>query len=145
MRALIQRVSSASVSVEDKVIASIGKGLVILIGIGRSDSTIQMQTMAEKIALLRLFEDLDGKMNRSLLDTNGTALVISQFTLYANTSKGRRPAFTDAASSDNARRLVEIFINSMKDLGVTTLSGVFGAHMSVNIINDGPVTIMVEN
>ena len=144
MKALIQRVSSGSVSVADKPIAAIGKGLVILIGIGHADSAPQVQAMAEKIATLRIFEDDTGKMNLSILDTGGSALVVSQFTLYADIHKGRRPAFTDAAASDIASRLVDDFVKALTGLGVPTHSGVFGAHMVVNIVNDGPVTIMLE-
>jgi len=144
MKALLQRVSSGSVSVEGKSIASIGNGLVILVGIGHADSDAQAQAMAEKVATLRIFEDEAGKMNLSILDTHGAVLVISQFTLYADTRKGRRPAFTDAAAPDVAKKLVDAFIKALQDQGIPTRSGEFGAHMSVEITNDGPVTIMVE-
>ncbi len=144
MKALIQRVSLGSVSVGGATIASIGNGLVILLGIGHGDSEVQAREMAEKIATLRVFEDEAGKMNRSILDTHGSALVVSQFTLYADTRKGRRPAFTDAAAPDIAMKLVEALIKALMDLGVPTRSGEFGAHMIVEIVNDGPVTIMIE-
>jgi len=144
MKALLQRVSSGSVSVEGKPIATIAKGLVILVGIGHADSSTQAQAMAEKVATLRIFEDDAGKMNLSILDTHGSALVVPQFTLYADTRKGRRPAFTDAAIPDIAKRLVDVFIRELQDKGIPTRNGKFGAHMSVEIINDGPVTIMIE-
>jgi len=144
MKALIQRVTHGSVSVGGHTLAKIGHGLVILLGIGHVDSDTQAQAMAEKIATLRVFEDEAGKMNWSILDTQGSALVISQFTLYADTRKGRRPAFTDAAAPDIAVKLVNTFTRALIDLGVPTQSGEFGAHMSVEIANDGPVTIMIE-
>jgi D-tyrosyl-tRNA(Tyr) deacylase len=144
MKALIQRVSSGSVSVENKPIAAIDKGLVILVGIGHADGTTQVQAMAEKIATLRIFGDEVGKMNLSILDISGSALVVSQFTLYADTRKGRRPAFTDAAAPEVASQLVDDFVKALIGLGVPTHTGVFGAHMVVSLVNDGPVTIMLE-
>ena len=144
MRALIQRVSSGSVSVDGKTVAAIEKGLVILVGIGHADGPNQIQAMAEKIAHLRIFEDAGGKMNLSILDAGGSALVISQFTLYADTRKGRRPAFTDAAAPEIASQLVDAFTTELSGLGVPTRSGIFGAHMLVQINNDGPVSIMLE-
>jgi D-tyrosyl-tRNA(Tyr) deacylase len=144
MKALIQRVSCGSVSVDGKSIASIDKGLVILVGIGHSDGKAQVQAMAEKISTLRIFEDDAEKMNLSILDTGGAALVVSQFTLYADTRKGRRPAFTDAANPEIASRLVDDFIKALVGLGIPTQTGIFGAHMVVSIVNDGPVTIMLE-
>jgi D-tyrosyl-tRNA(Tyr) deacylase len=144
MKALIQRVTSGSVSVEGKAISAIKNGLVILVGIGHEDGPSQIQTMAEKIANLRIFEDPGGKMNLSILDAGGSALVVSQFTLYADTRKGRRPAFTDAAAPDVASKLVDEFIKELSRMGVPTQSGIFGAHMLVQIANDGPVTIMLE-
>jgi D-tyrosyl-tRNA(Tyr) deacylase len=144
MKALIQRVSSGSVSVDDKPIAAINKGLVILVGIGHADGTAQVQAMAEKISTLRIFEDGVGKMNLSILDSGGSALVVSQFTLYADTRKGRRPAFTDAAAPAVAGQLVDDFVKALTSLGVPTCAGVFGARMMVSLVNDGPVTIMLE-
>jgi D-aminoacyl-tRNA deacylase len=144
MKALLQRVSSGSVSVDEKVIASIDRGLVVLVGIGHADGAAQVQNMAEKIATLRIFEDAAGKMNLSILDSGGSALVVSQFTLYADTRKGRRPAFIDAAAPEVASRLVEDFVKALISLGVPTRTGVFGAHMMVSLVNDGPVTIMLE-
>jgi len=126
------------------VIAKIGPGLVILLGIAPGDGEDQARTLAEKAANLRIFEDEQGKMNRSLLDTGGEAMVVSQFTLYADTRKGRRPSFTDAALPETARPLVKRFTALLGELGVRTQTGEFGAHMLVEIANDGPVTIVLE-
>ena len=144
MRLVLQRVTSGKVSVDGKPIASIGAGLVILLGIAPGDGEAQARTLAEKVAHLRIFEDEQGKMNRSLLDTGGEAIVVSQFTLYADTRKGRRPSFTDAALPETARPLVERFAALLRELGVPTQTGEFGAHMLVEIANDGPVTIILE-
>jgi D-aminoacyl-tRNA deacylase len=144
MRALLQRVSSASVSVEGQIIARIGAGLAILVGVGHSDQEGEADFLADKIANLRIFEDSGGKVNLSLLDVQGEALVVSQFTLYADVRKGRRPSFTDAAPPDHARPLVERFAQQLRAQGVPTQTGEFGAHMLVEIHNDGPVTIFVE-
>jgi len=144
MRALIQRVSSAKVSVDDQTIAQIGRGLVILLGIGHGDGEEQAIFLAEKIAHLRIFEDQAGKTNLSVLDVGGDAIVVSQFTLYADTRKGRRPSFTDAALPDLAAPLVERFAELLRGHGVPTQTGQFGAHMLVEIHNDGPVTIWLE-
>lgn len=144
MRALIQRVSRASVTVDDKVISQIGKGLVILLGIGHGDREERAAFLAEKIANLRIFEDNQGKTNLSVLDVNGEAIVISQFTLYADSRKGRRPSFTDAALADVAEPLVNRFAELLRGQGVPTQTGQFGTHMLVVIHNDGPVTIWLE-
>ena len=144
MRALLQRVSSGKVTVNGQVIAQIGHGLVILLGIGRGDEEEQAVYLAEKTANLRIFEDEAGKTNLSLLDVGGEAIVVSQFTLYADTRKGRRPSFTDAALPDVAEPLVERFAELLRRQGVTTQTGQFGAHMLVEINNDGPVTIWLE-
>jgi D-tyrosyl-tRNA(Tyr) deacylase len=144
MKAVIQRVTAGNVSIDGNSIASIEKGLVILVGIGHTDGSPQVQAMAEKIANLRIFEDDAGKMNRSLLEAGGSALVVSQFTLYADTRKGRRPAFTNAAAPEIACRLVDEFARALGEIGVPTCSGEFGAHMIVQIVNDGPVTIVLE-
>lgn len=144
MRALIQRVSKASVTVEDKVISQIGKGLVILLGVGHDDGEEQVSLLAEKIANLRIFEDEQGKTNLSVLDVKGEAIVVSQFTLYADTRKGRRPSFTDAALPEVAEPLVNRFIELLRGYGVPTQTGKFGAHMEVEIHNNGPVTIWLE-
>ncbi len=144
MRALLQRVSRGRVSVAGTTLAEIGAGLVILLGVGPLDGEEQARYLAEKIANLRIFEDEQGKMNRSLLEAGGQALVVSQFTLYADTRKGRRPSFIDAAPPEIARPLVERFAALLRDLGVPTQTGEFGAHMLVEIDNDGPVTILLE-
>lgn len=144
MRILLQRVAQARVSVEEQVIAEIGPGLVLLVGVGPNDGGEQARYLANKIANLRIFEDQDGKMNRSLLDAGGSALVVSQFTLFADTRKGRRPSFTGSAPPAIAEPLVERFAALLEDLGVPTKTGEFGAHMLVEIANDGPVTIFLE-
>jgi D-tyrosyl-tRNA(Tyr) deacylase len=144
MRALIQRVSKASVTVDGQTISSIGKGLLILLGVGHGDGEEQVTFLAEKTANLRIFEDNQGKTNLSILDVRGEAIVVSQFTLYANTSKGRRPSFIEAALPDVAEPLVNHFAELLRGQGVPTQTGKFGAHMEVQIHNDGPVTIWLE-
>jgi D-tyrosyl-tRNA(Tyr) deacylase len=132
------------VSVGERLVAEIGPGAVILLGIGMGDGEDQARYLAEKIAHLRIFEDDQGKINRSLLETGGEAIVVSQFTLYADTRKGRRPSFTDAAPPEIASPLVDRFVEMLAELGVPTQAGEFGAHMQVEIHNDGPVTIWLE-
>jgi D-aminoacyl-tRNA deacylase len=144
MRALVQRVSQARVVVAGELISQIGKGLLILLGIGHGDSEAQAAFLAEKIANLRIFEDQDGKMNLSVQEVGGEAIVVSQFTLYGDARKGRRPSFTDAALPEAAEPLVERFIELLRAQGVPTQGGKFGAHMEVEIHNDGPVTIWLE-
>jgi D-tyrosyl-tRNA(Tyr) deacylase len=144
MRALLQRVSKASVTVEGQTISSIGKGLLILLGVGHGDGEEQAKFLAEKIANLRVFEDEQGKTNLSILDVKGEAIIVSQFTLYADTRKGRRPSFIDAALPDVAEPLVSRFVELLRGHGVSTQTGKFGAHMQVEIHNDGPVTIWLE-
>lgn len=144
MRALVQRVRHGKVSVEEKIKAEIGRGLVILLGIGHRDSEAQAAWLAEKVANLRIFEDAEGKMNLSVKDIGGEAIVVSQFTLYADAQKGRRPSFTDAALPEEARPLVDRFAELLRTQGVPTGQGVFGAEMLVEIHNDGPVTIWLE-
>jgi D-tyrosyl-tRNA(Tyr) deacylase len=130
--------------VEGATIAKIGHGLVIMLGIGQGDTEEQARFLAEKIASLRIFADSDGKFNRSLLDVNGAALVISQFTLYSDTRKGRRPSFTEAAHPEVATPLVEKFAGVLNSMGIPIQTGSFGAHMLVEIENDGPVTMLLE-
>ena len=144
MKAVIQRVSEGSVTVDDKVVAEIGQGLVILLGIAPGDTIELAQQMVEKIAHLRIFEDEDEKMNLSALDVGAEAIVVSQFTLYADTSRGRRPSFIAAAKPDLAEPLVEAFAHLLTDQGVPTQTGIFGAMMDVALVNDGPVTIVME-
>lgn len=145
MKIVLQRVSHGRVSVAGRVVAEIGRpGLVILVGIGPQDGEEQAHYLVEKIANLRIFEDDQGKLNLSLLDVRGSAIVVSQFTLYADTRKGRRPSFTDAALPDIARPLVERFAELLRQQGIPTQTGEFGAHMLVEIDNDGPVTILME-
>ncbi|KXK11657.1 MAG: D-tyrosyl-tRNA(Tyr) deacylase [Chloroflexi bacterium OLB14] len=144
MRILIQRVSQASVTVDGQVISKIGKGLLILLGIGHQDGEAEAISMSEKVAHLRVFEDAEGKTNLSILDVKGEAIVVSQFTLYANTSKGRRPSFIEAALPEVAEPLVKKFAELLQNHGVPTQTGKFGADMLVEIHNDGPVTIWLE-
>ncbi len=144
MRLLIQRVSQASVTVDQQTISKIGKGLLILLGVGHGDREEQAAFLAEKTANLRIFEDEQGKTNLSVLDVKGEAIVVSQFTLYADTRKGRRPSFIDAALPEVAAPLVERFTELLRSHGVPTQTGQFGADMKVEIHNDGPVTIWLE-
>ena len=144
MRAVVQRVLSSSVSVDGKVVGKIGKGFNILLGVGQGDGEKQVQWLAEKIAHLRIFEDENAKMNLSLKDINGSALVISQFTLYGNCDKGRRPSFTDAAPPKIAKQLYEDFVKELKKYDIPVETGIFQTDMKVEIINDGPVTMIIE-
>ncbi len=144
MRAILQRVNFGQVTVDHQTIADIQSGLVILLGIGYGDDQAKAVQMVKKIAQLRIFEDDVGKMNLSLLDIKGAAIVVSQFTLYADTRKGNRPSFTDAAPPDVASPLVDYFVDEMRKLGIPTQTGHFGAHMYVHLQNDGPVTISLE-
>lgn len=144
MRVVLQRVTQGRVSVGGQSVAEIGSGLVLLVGVGPDDGEAQARQLAEKIAHLRIFEDPAGKMNLSILEAGGEALVVSQFTLYADTRKGRRPSFTGAAAPELARPLVERLAELLRELGVPSRSGEFGAHMLVEIANDGPVTIWLE-
>lgn len=141
---MLQRVSRASVTVDGQVISRIGKGLLILLGIGHGDGEGQAEFLAEKIANLRIFEDEQGKTNLSVLDVKGEAIVVSQFTLYADARKGRRPSFTDAALPEAAEPLVQRFVELLRKQGVPTQTGKFGAHMEVEIHNNGPVTVWLE-
>ncbi|SRR6266567_2451009 len=145
MRALLQRVSHASVTVDGNVVDQIGQGLLVLLGVGQDDSEVQVKTLADKIVHLRIFGDDEGKMNRSLLDVGGEVLVVSQFTLYADMRRGRRPSFTDAAPPSLAEPLVERFKDALATYGLKVEGGVFGAYMEVELINSGPVTIWMDS
>ena len=145
MRAVLQRVTHASVTVDGQIVGEIGHGLLILLGIGHGDSEAQIKTLTEKIVHLRIFEDEEGKMNRSLLDIGGEALVVSQFTLYADMRRGRRPGFTDAAPPAIAEPLVERFKEAIAAYGLTVAGGIFGAYMQVELLNDGPVTLWLDS
>lgn len=145
MRVVIQRVKQGRVTVAGQMVAEIGLGLVILLGVGPVDGEEQIDYLVHKIAHLRIFEDDQGKINRSVLEVGGAAIVVSQFTLYADTRKGRRPSFTDAAPPEIASPLVDRFAEKLAALGVATQTGEFGAHMQVEIHNDGPVTIWMEH
>ena len=144
MRALLQRVSQASVTVNGRVVGQIGRGFVVLLGMTHADGPAQADWLANKVAGLRVFEDADGKMNASLTDVDGALLVISQFTLYGDARKGRRPSFTAAARPEQAEPLVDYFILRLREHGFSVATGVFGANMDVEIHNDGPVTLMLE-
>ncbi|MGD0807321.1 MAG: D-aminoacyl-tRNA deacylase [Anaerolineales bacterium] len=142
---VIQRVLQAEVSVADESIAHIGRGFLILLGIAPGDGRPEAEYLAEKCAFLRIFEDSEGKTNLSIQDINGEALVVSQFTLFADARKGRRPSFTDAAPPEAAEPLVRYFVQRLNALGVPTRTGSFGAHMQVELVNDGPFTILLES
>lgn len=144
MRAVLQRVRRGKVTVDGRGVAEIGPGLVILLGVGHNDTGDTAKVLAEKAAYLRIFEDEQGKMNLSVRDVGGHAVVVSQFTLYADTRRGRRPSFTDAALPDHARPLVDMFAELLRGHGIPTQTGEFGASMLVEIDNDGPVTILLE-
>ena len=145
MRALIQRVCRATVRVEEQIVGQIDRGLLILLGISDTDGLSDMEYVAEKCVNLRIFEDDRGKMNRSLLDTGGQVLVVSQFTLHADTRKGRRPSFNRAAPPDIAKSMYEQFVQRLRTFGIHTETGVFGAYMQVEIHNTGPVTLMIDS
>jgi D-aminoacyl-tRNA deacylase len=145
MRIVLQRVTRASVTVEARVTGEIGPGLVVLVAVGREDSCATAASMAEKIVNLRIFNDDQGKMNRSLLDTGGAILAVSQFTLYGDARGGRRPSFVLAAPPERGKALYEEFVAALRALGVRVETGVFQAHMSVDLVNDGPVTILLDS
>ena len=145
MRLLIQRVSKASVSVADTIVGKIDKGLLILVGVGQKDSKSEAEWLARKTAQIRIFADANGKTNLSLSEVSGAALVVSQFTLYADTRKGRRPSFINAATSDIAEPLIEYFAKQLEGYGIPVKLGKFGADMQVALVNDGPVTIWMEH
>ena len=145
MRALLQRVSQAQVTVEGKVVGEIGTGLLILLGVAKPDTAANAEFLVDKILNLRIFPDAAGKMNLSLLDIAGELLVVSQFTLYGDCRKGRRPSFDDAAGAEQARALYESFVAQARLAGVRVETGIFQAHMEVELINDGPVTILFDS
>ncbi len=145
MRAVVQRVRESSVETEGKIIGRIGGGLLVLLGVAREDHRSDAAYLASKIPNLRIFEDENGKMNRSLLDTGGDMLVVSQFTLLGDCRKGRRPSFVSAADPDRANELYQHFVEEVRQLGITVATGRFRAMMAVALINDGPVTLIVES
>ncbi len=145
MRAVLQRVSRARVVIGDEVAGEIGRGLLVLLGVASNDTPEQARWLAEKLVGLRVFEDADGKMNLGLTDVGGAMLIVSQFTLYGDCRKGRRPSFIDAAPPESAIPLYEAFINAVKAQGVRTATGRFGAMMQVELVNDGPVTLIVDS
>ena len=144
MRVVLQRVSRANVSVDGEIVSSVGLGYVLLVGVGRGDEASQVERLADKIVGLRLFRDGDGKTNLSIADVGGEALVVSQFTLYADTRKGRRPSFVYAADPTEAAELVEAFAGALEARGLKVGRGVFGAEMEVNLVNDGPFTMWLD-
>ncbi|MFA0766276.1 MAG: hypothetical protein BDTLLHRC_001229 [Candidatus Fervidibacter sp.] len=145
MRTVVQRVAEAWVVVNGQEVARIGKGFLVLLGVGREDSEEDAEYLAAKVAHLRVFEDEEGKLNRSLLEVNGAALVVSNFTLYGDCRKGRRPSFTDAAPPEQAERLYRHFCEALSRQGVAVQTGVFQAHMQVGLVNDGPVTLLLDS
>jgi len=144
MRVVLQRVTEARVAVDDQIVGQIEQGLLILVGIGHGDGETEAKWLAEKTAQLRIFSDAEGKMNRSVLDVGGAALVISQFTLLGDCRKGRRPAFTDAANPAHAKQLYERFADLIAQHGVPVQRGIFAADMQVSLVNDGPVTMVID-
>ena len=144
MKILIQRVTKASVEVDEKIVGSIGAGILVFIGITHSDTASQASWLANKLIHLRIFEDAQGKINQSLVDRRGSALIISQFTLYADCSEGRRPSFIQAAPPEIAKPLYEQFIQEVRRGGISVETGIFGAEMKVSLLNNGPVTLLLE-
>jgi D-aminoacyl-tRNA deacylase len=144
VRAVVQRVAEARVVIGSEVAGEIATGLCVLLGVARDDDAASAERLAEKVARLRIFENEEGKFDRSVLDTDGAALVVSQFTLIADTAKGNRPSFANAAPPEDAERLYEAFCSTLRDLGVRVETGSFGARMRVELVNDGPVTIVLD-
>lgn len=145
MRAVVQRVKKSKVTVEDRITGEINKGLMVLLGVGQGDSETDLEYLVEKIINLRIFEDNNGKMNLSLLDVGGELLVVSQFTLYGDCRKGRRPSYDKAARPETAKALYESFVEKCKNYGISTQTGIFQAEMLVDISNDGPVTLLLDS
>ena len=145
MRAVVQRVSAASVAVEGQIVGQIGLGLVVLLGVSKLDTEADADYLADKIAGLRIFEDADGKMSRSVADVGGAVLAVSQFTLYGDVRRGRRPGFDDAARPERARELYDTFVAQIRSRGLRCEVGQFQATMSVSLVNDGPVTILLDS
>jgi D-aminoacyl-tRNA deacylase len=145
MRAVVQRVSKASVVVEERVVGEIGLGVLVLLGVSKNDAEADADYLAEKIAGLRIFEDRDGKMNRSVADVGGAVLAVSQFTLYGDVRRGKRPSFDDAARPERARELYEYFVVQIRQSGLRCETGQFQAMMSVSLVNDGPVTVLLDS
>jgi len=145
MRACVQRVTRAKVEVEEQVVGEIALGLVVLLGVGENDSLEDVKYMANKISHLRIFPDDEGKMNRSLFDVHGEVLAISQFTLYADTRKGRRPSFVRAAKPDLGQELYKSFVAALRESGISVATGIFQTDMQIELVNDGPVTIMMDS
>lgn len=145
MRAVVQRVSSAEVRVDDKMVGRVGKGLLVYLGVGKEDTVSDIEYMAEKVSGLRIFEDENGKMNLSVQDIEGEILAISQFTLYGDVRKGKRPSFSDSAAPDKSEELYNQFIRRIQGIGIRIEKGIFGAHMMVDYVNDGPVTILLDS
>ncbi|MEX0664054.1 MAG: D-aminoacyl-tRNA deacylase [Acidimicrobiia bacterium] len=144
MRALVQRVTEARVRIDAEVVGEIGQGLCVLVGVTHGDGNGEANRLADKVWTLRVFDDPDGVMNLGLADVGGEVLVVSQFTLYGDTRKGRRPSWTEAARPEEAEPLCDAFVTALRGLGATVATGVFGAHMLVELVNDGPVTLMLE-
>lgn len=144
MRAVLQRVSDASVTIGGRDVARIGRGLLVLLGVAEGDTTADLEALAARLPVLRVFDDADGRLNLSLVDVGGQVLVVSQFTLLADTSKGRRPSYTRAMRPEAAAPMVDAFVARLRALGVEVRQGVFGAHMQVSLVNDGPVTLVLD-
>jgi D-tyrosyl-tRNA(Tyr) deacylase len=144
MKAVVQRVARASVRVDDEIAGEVGAGVCVLLGVARGDGPGEAERLAAKVARLRVFEDAEGRFDRSLLDTGGEALVVSQFTLLGDTARGNRPSFTEAAPPEDAEPLYETFCEALSGLGVEVATGVFGARMALELVNDGPVTIVLD-
>jgi len=145
LRTLVQRVKEGAVLIDGREVGKIGKGVVVLLGVGQGDTMEDLDYLVDKVVNLRIFSDEEGKMNLSLIDVGGEALVVSQFTLYADCRKGRRPSFTDAAPPEKGKEMYEAFVNKLREKGIKVETGEFGAMMLVKIYNDGPVTIMLDS